>query len=92
MPIVTQNGRVRIQTLSYHPRPPHWEIKTPVIKGPYYWELPRPGDNLLRQSLGLGGTKWPVPTCWRASLGHAGKCRDTPAAHLTSLFGALRFS
>lgn len=42
-------------------------MKTPIIKGPYYWELQkckkcqRPGDNLLRQSLELGALSGQYP-------------------------------
>lgn len=80
MPRVIKNGRVRIRTLAHHPRPPHSEIR---IKNLYCCEFPK----LKKVSVAWGqsseavfgawGIQGPAPTCWRTSLGHAGKGRDT---------------
>lgn len=64
MPMVIQNGGIRIRTLPDHPRPPHSEIR---IKNLYCCEFPKLkkyqklGDNLLRQSLGPGTFRGQLP-------------------------------
>lgn len=93
MPRVIQNGRVRIRTLAHHPTPPHSEIR---IKNLYCCEFPK----LKKVSVAWGqsseavfgawGIQGPAPTCWRTSLGRAGKGRDTQLPTAQPLFGTLR--
>lgn len=96
VPMVIQNGRVRIRTFSHRPRP-HSEIK---IKNLYCWELQKlkkcqwPGDNLLRQPLGLGAFRGQHPPAGGPPWGMLGKAGtlQLPTSHpfLETSIPALR--